>query len=255
MSHRTFVRFRLISIILFVLGLVSVAVALSYHQANSSNLRHRKGFTLTTRDSAVPINPPPDSPKIIKYSVSVRYQKSDGTWKEVRKYFNSKDELVKKDIGMGIPGQGVYRLNMATHELEFLSSMPPKEKTSFIKISDGSDQPNFVRNEVVHGYETYVLRFPEDDGGYREIYYAPDLDGAAIKHVSVSPLGVGVEEIVGVKLGEPDERAFNGLPNWLVNYDHFKQKIATLEEAGKHETAEALRKELAAQIAKQEKEQ
>lgn len=256
MSHRTFSRFRLISITLFVLGLVSATVALSLHQANKGKLRHRIGFTLTTRDWGATVNPPIfDSPKIIRYSMAVRYQKSDGTWKEIRKYFNSKDELVKKEISMGIPGQGVFKINNATHELEFLSSMAPIEQTSYVKVTDGHENDNYLGTDVVHGYEAYVLRFPDDDGGYHDHYFVPALDNTCIKRVSWSPFGIGIDDVIDIKIGEPDEKAFDGLPKWLINYDHFKRKIATIEERGQHDTAEAMRKELASQIAKQERQQ
>ena len=255
MSERSFAKFKLISIAVFIFGLVSAALAFSFHQVNGKKVRHAKGFTLITRDTAMPFTWSPDGPNIIKYSICVRYKKSDGPWKQVRKYYNSKDEVVKKDIGVGIPGQGVFKVDIANRVLEFLSSMPPVEKTSYVPINDGHDHPNFLKDDLVHGYQTYVLRFPDQDGGYLDIYFAPELDDTPIREVSVSPLGTGITELIDIKMGDPDERVFSGLSKWLVSYDRFKWKIATMEEAGKHEAAESLRKELAEQIAKEDRKQ
>lgn len=100
------------------------------------------------------------------------------------------------------------------------------------------------------GYSTYVLRFPDQDGDYTDIYYSPDLNNQALRRVSVSSQAVAVEEVFQIELGNPDERAFAPLPKWLVNYDLFKQKIAHMEEAGNHTAAAAMRRELDEQIKK-----
>lgn len=255
MSHRVFARFRLISISLFVFGLVSVAVAFSINQSSGNKLRHRKGFTLIRRETAQPFNGPPDGARVIVYSISTRYQKSDGTWKQIQTYYNSKDQVVKKDIGVGIPGQGVFKADLSNRVLEFLSSMPSVEKSSYVSIYDARSDPHFLKNDSVHGFETYVLHFPEEDGGYIDLYCAPELDNTPIREVSVSPKGIGITEVVDVKFGDPDDRVFNGLPKWLIHYDRFKQKIATMEENGNHLAAEALRKEMEEQIAKQAQDQ
>ena len=199
----------------------------------------------------MPLTGLPEGPNVITYSTAITYKRSDGSWKAIRRYYNSKDEVVKKDITFGVPGQGVFKVDRSNGSLEFISAMPPVEKTSYVTISDGHDQPNFVRDDSVNGYQAYVLRFPDDNGGYLEIYYCPELDNTSIQEVTVSPLGVEIEQMVKVKLGDPDDKVFEGAPKWLVNYEFFKQKIATMDQAGKHEAADAMRKELAEQIAKQ----
>ena len=129
--------------------------------------------------------------------------------------------------------------------------MPSKNDAAYVAITDGRKDPAYLKDDWVAGYKTYVLRFNEDDGGHVDLYYAPDLDGHVIKMVNVSPYGTSVEEPIEIKLGDPDEKAFGPLPKWLVNYDRFKEKIATLEEKGKHGSAETMRRELAEQIAKE----
>jgi hypothetical protein len=112
-----------------------------------------------------------------------------------------------------------------------------------------------LKDDWVQGYQTYVLRFLDQEGGYTDMYCALELDGEPIRTVTVSPNGIFLEEAVQIKLGDPDDRVFGPLPNLLVNYDHFKSKIAAMEEAGKHDSAEAMQRELDEQIAKEIKDQ
>ena len=251
MSHKSFARFRAISIAIFVIGAVSAGFAYTQHKRNGPQLRPRKGFTLRTKNTSMPFNPRQPGPLEITHANSTRYQRSDGTFKQVQIYYNSNDAVVKKEILFGIPGQGVFKINNPQGPLEFLSSMRPKEQASYVRVSDGHSHPNFLRDDWVQGYQTYVLRFPEDDGGYFEVYCAPELDGEPLRTVSVEPGGVSIKEVVEITLGDPDDRVFGPLPNLLVNYDLFKRKIAITEEAGNHEVAEAMKQQLDEQIAKQ----
>ncbi len=255
MSDRALTRFKLVSVGLFVLGLFSATVAVSLHRTNGTKFRHAKGFTLITKDTTIPFIPHQPLPDESTYCMTTRYQRSDGTWKQVRTYYNANGQVVMKDIGYGIPGSGVFKIDKTRGVLDFVSAMPPVERTSYVPIDDGHTQTNFLRDDSVAGYQTYVLRFADHDGGYTDFYKAPELDGHAIRKVTVSTLGVSITEPIQIKIGDPDNRVFAGLPNWLINYDHFKEKISVMEEAGKHEAAQALRRDLDEQIAKEVKEQ
>ena len=255
MSHKSFTRFRLIAIGIFIIGVVSAGFAYSLHRRNGPKLRQRKGFTLKTRDTNILFIPRLHPfPNEIASADTIRYQRSDGTFKQVRTYYHATGRVVKKEILFGIPGQGVFKIINSQGPLNFLSSMPPKEKTSYVPDSDGHWQPTFLKDDWVQGHQTYVLRFPDQDGGYLDMYCAPELDGYPIREVNVSPGGVSITEVVQITLGDPDDSVFGPLPNFLVDYDFFKQKIAVMEEAGKHETAQALQREMDEQIAKQMKE-
>ena len=128
--------------------------------------------------------------------------------------------------------------------------MPPKEQTSYVQITDGRDHPNFLKEEVVQGYATYVLRFLDEDGGYVDLYRAPELNNRTIKMVKVSNSGVAVEEPVQIILSDPDEKIFEHLPNWHVRYGRFEEKIKAIEEGGQPETAKAMRQQMERQIDK-----
>lgn len=255
MSHRSFARCRAISIAIFVIGAVSAGFAYSLRKANGPTLRQRKGFILTTKTTTTPVIPRQSLPREITHSNSIRYQRSDGTFKEVQTYYDSNDALVKKEILLGIPGQGVFKINNPQGPLQFLSSMPSREESSFVHIVDGHSHPNFVRDEWVKGQQTYVLRFPDQDGGYFEMYCAVELDGEPLRRVTVSPGGVSIGELVEITRGDPDDKVFGPLPKLLVNYDLFKNKIAKTREAGNYEVAESMQRQMDEQVAKQMQEQ
>jgi hypothetical protein len=207
------------------------------------------------KGTTIPVIPRQLDPREITHTTTTRYQRSDGTFKQERIYYNANDTVVKKDILFGVPGMGVFKLNNPQGPLEFLSSMSPKDKTSYVRVDDGHGQPNFVRDEWVQGHQTYVLRFTDDDGGYLETYCAPEIDGQPVRRVNVSPGGVSIQEVVQITFGDPDDKVFGPLPNLAVNYELFKKKIAKTKEAGNYEAAEALQQQLDAQIAKQMYEQ
>jgi hypothetical protein len=244
MSDRLLRKLRVLSVALFLLGLLSVSIAFALQQSNGK--RPRRGFMLVTKQTSVPS----DGAQHIGHTIVVRYQKSNGSWRQVRTTRDGEGKTLKRDITVGVPGQGVFKVNKDQAALEFLSSMPPKEVSSYVAIIDGRNDPSYLKDDWVAGYKTYVLRFCGDDGGYTDLYHAPDLNGHVIKMVAVTPFGISVEEPIEIKIGDPDDRVFGPLPKWLVNYDRFKEKIATLEEKGKHGSAEAMRRELAQQIAK-----
>ena len=250
MSEKVFVRFKIISVAIFILGLVSVALALTIQQTDTPKMQPAKGFTLRSRSVVTLTVPRQPGPKEIAYSEAVRYQKSDGTFREVRRYLNVDGKVLKKSILVGIPGQGVFSIDLPKGTLSFVSAMPSKDKTSVVRLTNGRDQPNFLKDDWVKGYSTYVLRFTDQEGGYSDIYFSPDLNNQPLRRVDVSPHAVAVEEVFEIQLGDPDERAFATLPKWVVNYDLFKFKIAEMEKAGNHSAAAAMRRELDEQIKK-----
>jgi len=250
MSNKVFIRINLISTTLLVVGLVSAAVAYSVKQFNSVKRKPAQGYTLVTKETAIPISGS-ESGRDLGYRITTRYQKSDGSWKRIRVYYSADGKPFKADTGFGIPGKGVYQVDPSRTTLHFMSSLPPKEETSYVVIRNGREHSNFLKYEVVQGYETYVLRFPDQEGGYTDLYCASALDGRPIRRVTVSSTGVAIEEAVQINLGDPDDKIFENLPQWFVSYERFKERIQAMEEVGKSETASAMRGELERQLAKQ----
>ena len=249
MKNRLLAPIKVISIGLLIAGIVSAAVAYSLKRANGINRRPAKGFTIVTKETAVltGAQPAPEP----GYIITTRYQRSDGTWKRIKLYHRADGKLLNEDVGFGIPGKGVYQLDKERAKLNFVSGMPSKEQAAYVEINDGRGHPNFLKHEVVQGYQTYVLRFHDEEGGYTDHYCAIELDGYPIKRVTVSNNGIAITEAVQIQLGNPDDNALQFLPDWLVSFERYKEKIQVMEDSGKREAAEAMRQELKRQLAKE----
>jgi hypothetical protein len=55
---------------------------------------------------------------------------------------------------------------------------------------------------------------------------------------------------VQITLGNPADDVFTFVPNKPVKYDAFKNKMKALEDDGKHEAADAMRRDLERRLAK-----
>ncbi len=243
-------RIRILTIILFVTGVVSAVIAYAL-PPKEPKTRPAKGFTIVTKET-IKLNDPKAqaNPQQSDYVITVRSQKSDGTWKEVRTAYKNDGKVIREHTSFGIPGNGVYK-DSGKGELEFLSAMPSTEVTSLVPIVDSHSDPRFVREEVVQGYNTYVLRYEVDkNGSYEEEYYAPELDNYPIRSVKVAPHGVSTTEMVQLTLGNPADDVFTSVPIGTVKYDAFKNKMKALKDDGKHAAADAMRRDLDRQLAK-----
>lgn len=237
MSYVISNRFKTLSVAMLLLGAVTAGYAYSTRLVQQR--RHGAvAFTLTSRQTATPADGTPAGT-----ITEVRYQKSDGTWKQVRTYFGPDGKMLKEDIAFGQVGRGVFHVDEENKALQFLSQMEavPVNRAGYDRHKD----EKFVREEMVLGYRTEVLRFAKNDGSsYMEEYYAPALGGLAIKTVTVNSRGTSVKEPVQIQLGEPPESEFIVLPGWPVRYDFYQDKIRTAEERGEHETVKQMREVL-----------
>lgn len=243
-------RIRFLSIALFVTGVVSVVIAYAL-PAKGPKTKPANGFTIVTKET-IKLNDPKAqaNPMQTDYVFTVRSQKSDGTWKEVRTAYKNDGKMIKEQITFGIPGNGVFQ-DTGNGELEFLSAMPSKEVTSLVSVVDPHSDPKFVRDEVVQGYNTYVLRYEVDkNGSYEEEYYAPELDNYPIRSVKVAPHGVSNTEMVQLTLGNPSEDVFTSVRSGPVKYDAFKDKMKALEDDGHRDAADAMRRDLDRRLSK-----
>ncbi|MGB9181170.1 MAG: hypothetical protein WCB68_18195 [Pyrinomonadaceae bacterium] len=239
MSHRLFNKFKALSIMVFILGTVTAVLAYSINHIRS--IQQAKGFTIISRETFAPAGPNVKLPEVA-YVITVRYQKSDGTWKMIRTNHSSDGKVMKEDIGFGKPGRGVFQIDQKTGNLNFIS---PMSMTSGALLYDWRKDSQFVREDSVFGYRAFVVRRTDDDGSaYTETYYAPDLDNYPIKEVYVSPMGTATTEPTRIEKGDPDEKVFSSLPDSPVKYEQFEKKIRAMEEMGRHDAAEKMRQEL-----------
>jgi hypothetical protein len=243
-------RIRVLSIALLVTGVVSAVIAYAL-PPKGPKTKPARGFTIVTKET-IKLNDPKEQakPQQSDYVITVRNQKSDGTWKEVRTAYKTDGKVIREHTTFGIPGNGVFQ-DSGKGELEFLSAMPSTEVTSFVPIVDSHSDPGFVREEVVQGYNTYVLHYEVDkNGSYEEEYYAPELNNYPIRSVKIAPYGVSTTEIVQITLGNPPDNVFTSVPRGTVKYDAFKNKMQALEDDGKHEAVDAMRRDLDRQLSK-----
>lgn len=243
-------RLRVLSIVLFVTGVVSAVIAYAL-PPKGPKTRPAKGFTIVTKET-IKLNDPQAqaNPRQTDYVITVRSQKNDGTWKEVRTSYKNDGKVIKENMAFGIPGNGVYQ-DLGKGELEFLSAMPSADVTSFVPVVDSHSDPKFVREEVVQGYNCYVLRYEVDkNGAYEEDYYATELNNYPIRSVKVAKHGVSITEMVQLTLGNPADDVFTSLPGKPVKYNAFKNKMKALEDEGSHAAADAMKRDLDRQLAK-----
>jgi hypothetical protein len=238
MSGTTSKRIRTLSVSLFGLGVMTAAFAFTLNQVRKPKLI--LAYTIVSKR----IFTPSDGGAPRHEVTMVRYQKSDGTWKEIITYFNPDGTTYKKTAAFGQPGRGVFQLDEEKKELSFISSM--EKALADLPLFDMRNDPRFVKEASVLGYKTFVLRSIEEDGSgdYTEDYYAPAFHNALLKTISFSGRGTSVLEPVEIKIGEPGEEEFSSLPGWKINYDRYQEKIQVIEDRGKHEMADQMRQEL-----------
>lgn len=218
-------RIRVLSIVLFVSAVVSAAIVYAL-PPKGPKTRPAKGFTIVTKET-IKMNDPKEqaNPRQSDYVITVRSQKSDGTWKEVRTAYKNDGKVIREQTAFGIPGDGVFQ-DSGNGELEFLSAMPGTEVTSLVPIVDSHSNPKFVREEVVQGHNCYVLHYEVDkNGSYEEESYAPELNNYPIRSVKIAPYGVSTTDMIQLTLGNPADDEFTLAPRKPVKYDAFKNKM------------------------------
>ena len=232
MRNILFKRMRLISVTIFVMGTITASLAYAIDYTRRPN-----GFAITSRQVHTPV----DGAPVLVADIE-RYQKSDGSWRLTTTYYNPDGTIRKVDNGFGQLGRGVFQVNEKATHLNFISPMSPRAHV--VSASDLRKDPNFVREDSVLGYKTFVSRQEEEDGAYTEVYRAPALQGMPIKIVFSSEAGTTVIEPINIALGEPSNTVFTAMPDYQVNYEVFENKIQAVEESGKQETAKQMRQEL-----------
>ncbi|HXF04564.1 MAG TPA: hypothetical protein VNM72_04020 [Blastocatellia bacterium] len=224
---------------LSLLLLSGVTVGLAYSIRHAREQTPPMGFTLIATQTFTLTG----NSKSSLRAIHVRYQRSNGAFKEVATYYRDDGTVDREDVVFGMPGRGVFRVGRENQVLDYLSAMQAKRP----KLSEDAlaKDPHLVRVDSVLGYKTYVLRFPKQNGvGYTEVYVAPALQGIPIKVVMVWDRGVEVIEPTKIQLGEPPESVFAETPDWPVKYDLLKQKIQAAEQAGHPDVAQELRQQL-----------
>lgn len=227
-------KLRILALTIFGLGVVSVSFA---YFSNRQPQGNAQGFTLhsTMTTTAVGGNP-------LKTGSRVRYQRSDGSFRQVTTYYNPDGSTSRTDILFGQPNRGVFLVQEKTKTIEFVSSLSPKS----IVLSEAdlhAGHRNIVREETVMGYKVLVARLG-DDSSFTELYHAPALMGFQIKTVSVGPTGTMTIEPNKIVLGNPSDSDLKDIPKYPVAYNLYEEKIKVLEDRGESEVAKQMRETL-----------
>jgi hypothetical protein len=175
-------------------------------------------------------------------AIKIRYQWSTGDWKQVTVYYNREGDVANTDTGFGVVGRGVFQVDKEKGALNFLSKsggpIPP--------LSDQSlrQDPDFVQEDVVLGFKTYVSRLQQSGSTYTEIHRTPELGDVSIKTVFASQHGVEVIEPLAIYIREPNRYLIESLPDYPINYDSLQRKIEAAERHGQLDVAEQMRQQL-----------
>ncbi len=230
-------KFRLLSIIVFLAGLLTLAFVLVRRYI--INAPFTPAFTITSTEV---LTIPGDPKTPFRQQTIVRYQKASGDWKEVKTIYNPDGSVRGTTTNVAQAGRGVFQIDDAKRVLVFISAMPQAVRP--ITEETLRKDPHFTRTESVSGYLTYVLHFPDSTGsGYSDSYVAPSLQGLPIKMVDADSQATSVIEPLKIEMGEPQGVSF-AFPDYPVSYDFYQKKIQAAEAAGHAQDAERMRQVL-----------
>ena len=223
---------------LCVLGLGVVALILAY-QSRATSQGGRQGFTLYSTMTTIMQG---GTPAIT--GTRIRYQRADGSFKQVTTYLAPDGKTSRTDILYGSPHRGVFLVDEGDKRIEFISSLSEKSIALSEEDLHGSHR-NIVGEETLMGYKVLVAR-DGDDTNYTELYHAPSLMGFQIKTVSVGPDSTLKIEPTKIVLGNPAASEIANVPHYPMSYILFEEKIQTMEERGSADAARQMRETLRA---------
>jgi len=231
-------KYRTISVLVFFLGVATVTYA--YITSQPAMQSATTGFTLTSKMTFTPSG---SNTNQITGS-RVRYQKSNGAFKQITTYLKADGTPDKVVTLVGVLGRGVFEFSENAQSMEFLSPMRAQIPMMSEAEIRNTHHHNSLRDDVVQGYKTLVVRLPgENSKAFTELYHAFALQDFPIKTINVTDAGILTIEPTKIELGEPSHNLL-ALPNLPISYERFEQKIQSMEESGRHDTAETMRQQL-----------
>lgn len=221
---------------LLVLTIVALKLPLSNSQANVA--APRIGFVIASTRTFTP----KDGKPLVEATIE-RFQRSDGSFKEVTTHLQSDGATRGVTTMYGQSGVGTFLLDEKQGQLSFIA--PVEDATPEDAGAALRGNPKMMREDYVMGYRTIVLREPGgDNASYTEKYHAADLQGVVIKSVDVSDSGAEVTEPTKIEVTDPAPQLFMELFALPVSFKYYEDKIRTLEKHGHKEAAQAMREKL-----------
>jgi hypothetical protein len=175
----------------FLVGILICLGAIAVFAAAKAELKPRKKLAYTINFKATDYYE--DGRTVESYSES-RYVSSKGKWRSLRVFPDGHQMEQVAEIG-----RGVFTLDHQAKKMFFLSPYSPDviDPLSYRK------SPDFIREEYVAGYLTYVLRQNNGDTSI-DFYRAPEFNGEILKITIRRPeIPTKIIEPVSIALGEP----------------------------------------------------
>jgi hypothetical protein len=180
---------KLKTVVVPAIVLLSLSVS-GFLVARVHSARSKQGFTLHIVQSVYPKTGA--APLMI--ASSVRYQKSDGSWRKETTYQDGRNA-----VGFAQPGRGVFFVDEKNRTLQRLSG----SSEHGMNETELRGDPTFVGEELILGYKTFHLHSVSNSGESTDSYICPALQGYPLKLISDSNGAKTVFEVTQVVLGEP----------------------------------------------------
>ena len=236
-------KFKVISIFVFLVGLISAAIVFGIPSGESSDSKEAAANTSITDTKYLYhlTRIEPNGAKRVT-STQFRLEKSDGSFKVVSTYFKPDGTPFSSVTSYAINGMGYFEISESNKQLRFISphsAIQPQFNEAKIRSS-----ASFAGEEQIGGYR--VLKTVDQyKNSVEEFYNAPDLNGAMLKQVSRDADGtMTVFEAVEIKKEPISNAEFGVMPNYPVTYDSYKKKIDAVESVGQKDKANILRQAL-----------
>ena len=217
-----------IAALVFAIGIIVFVNALGMRRA----LVERKSFVVTyvVSKNGIPA------------SFRTYVARTTGDWKDTAYYLGTGNVRIL----VGTP-EAEYEVGPAS--VEFLQSTGPMQELqaldeSFRSAEYHRNHPEFVREEYVAGFRTYVHRAvsPDDPESWVESYYAPEFGLTSLKRVRhLSQSEMSVTEAISVQFRDVAEDEV-ALPRLPVKFDKAGQLQRDAEASGDVEWANEQRK-------------
>ena len=172
-------------------------------------------------------------------ALRVRYQSGGGAFREVTTDLRD-DGSASAKILFSVPRVGNF---LASGDTVWFVSPALSAPTSF---SEGAMKrsPQFNREERLAGYRVLNIHYDSGVDGSRDIWYAPELNGAVLQVALKSKVGTLKQELMQVTPGEPDPYLVAEHLGKTVSFASFEKRISKAEASGRHAEAVKLRHSL-----------
>ena len=222
----------------FLLGIITVVVGYTERSANIQTAKSPTSFRVVYHQYMEDA----DGKHNIQ-AITERVQQSNGEWKEIVSYLNPKDGSVDKRVEkFALNGRGLFKVDEQNKKLVFLGLRP--ETPNVPSSTDFKNSPDFVREDSLLNYQTFVLRHKIDDSNYTESFIAPSLQGVPLKIVFAAEKNRTVIEAVSIESVEDSPSLIASMPDYPVDYGSFEKSINAMEKIGNTEISERMKQEL-----------